>query len=261
MTLSDAERRAFRTGISVGIAVAAYGVSFGALSVAAGLDVLQTCFLSLVLFSGGSQFALIGIIASGGVAASIPAITSSTFLALRNGIYAIRVVSVLGPLPWWKKIFAAHLTIDESTAVALAQEKVSAQRVGFWTTGIAIYIGWNLATLAGALLGNLVGDVSQFGLDAVAAAAFVGLLWPRLKQLQATAVAVIAAVLATVLIPFSPPGVPVLAAALVAIVVGLTNWLHREPPHPGDQLDVQPDDLAEPVDTPGFHPDKQEKNS
>lgn len=256
MALSAADKRALRTGVSVGIAVAAYGVSFGALSVAAGLDIWQTCFLSLVLFSGGSQFAVIGIIASGGAAAGIPAIASSTFLALRNGIYSMRVAPLVGDGPWWRRIFAAQLTIDESTAVAIAQDNKSAQKVGFWTTGIAIYIGWNLATFAGALLGNLVGDVNKFGLDAVAAAAFVGLLWPRLKQLQAAAVAMVAAVLATILIPFTPPGVPVLAAAVVALVFGLTNWLHRE-----QSPEVQPDDSSEPLDTPGFHPGHEEATS
>ena len=256
MALSAADKRALRTGISVGIAVAAYGVSFGALSVAAGLDVWQTCFLSLVLFSGGSQFAVIGIIASGGASAGIPAIASSTFLALRNGIYSMRVAPIVGDGPWWRRVFAAQLTIDESTAVAIAQEEKSAQRVGFWATGIAIYIGWNLATFAGALLGNLIGNVNQFGLDAVAAAAFVGLLWPRLKQLQAAAVAMVSAVLATILIPFTPPGVPVLAAAVVALLFGLTNWLHREPVAVVDgHMAVQPDDAAEPLDTPGFHPE------
>jgi predicted branched-subunit amino acid permease len=255
VALSAADKRALRTGISVGIAVAAYGVSFGALSVAAGLDIWQTCFLSLVLFSGGSQFAVIGIIASGGAAAGIPAIASSTFLALRNGIYSMRVAPIVGGGPWWRRIVAAQLTIDESTAVAISQDEKSAQKVGFWTTGIAIYIGWNLATFAGALLGNLVGDVNKFGLDAVAAAAFVGLLWPRLKQLQAAAVAMVAAVLATILIPFTPPGVPVLAAAVVALVFGLTNWLHREPVVEADgHVEVQPDDADEPLDTPGFHP-------
>jgi predicted branched-subunit amino acid permease len=256
VALSAADKRALRTGVSVGIAVAAYGVSFGALSVAAGLDIWQTCFLSLVLFSGGSQFAVIGIIASGGAAAGIPAIASSTFLALRNGIYSMRVAPLAGDGPWWRRIFAAQLTIDESTAVAIAQDEKSAQKVGFWTTGIAIYIGWNLATFAGALLGNLVGDVNKFGLDAVAAAAFVGLLWPRLKQLQAAAVAMVAAVLATILIPFTPPGVPVLAAAVVALVFGLTNWLHRE-----QSPEVQPDDSSEPLDTPGFHPGHEEATS
>ena len=123
MALSAADQRAMRTGISVGIAVAAYGVSFGALSVAAGLDVWQTCFLSLVLFSGGSQFAVIGIIASGGAAAGIPAIASSTFLALRNGIYSMRVAPIVGSGPWWRRLAAAQLTIDESTAVAIAQDE------------------------------------------------------------------------------------------------------------------------------------------
>lgn len=254
MAFSVADKRALRTGISVGIAVAAYGVSFGALSVAAGLDVWQTCFLSLVLFSGGSQFAVIGIIASGGAAAGVPAIISSTFLGLRNGIYSMRVAPIVGGGPWWRRIAAAQVTIDESTAVAIAQDEPSAQRVGFWATGIAIYIGWNVATFAGALLGNLIGDVSQFGLDAVAAAAFVGLLWPRLKQLQASVVAMVSAVLAAVLIPVSAPGVPVLAAAVVALVFGLTNWLHREPKNESTLDLIQPDDSPEPGDTPGFHP-------
>lgn len=258
MAFSIADKRALRTGISVGIAVAAYGVSFGALSVAAGLDIWQTCFLSLVLFSGGSQFAVIGIIASGGAAAGVPAIISSTFLGLRNGIYSMRVAPIVGGGPWWRRIAAAQVTIDESTAVAIAQEEPSAQRVGFWATGLAIYIGWNVATFAGALLGNLIGDVSQFGLDAVAAAAFVGLLWPRLKQLQASVVAMVSAVLAALLIPVSAPGVPVLAAAVVALVFGLTNWLHREPTNGSTADVIQPDDSPDPGDTPSFHPEHGE---
>jgi predicted branched-subunit amino acid permease len=90
-----------------------------------------------------------------------------------------------------------------------------------------IYLGWNLTTLAGALLGDLVGDVRMYGLDAAAAAAFLGLLWPRLTSKQPVAVAVAAVVVAAVLVPGLPPGLPVLAAAVVAIVVGVTNVLGR----------------------------------
>lgn len=254
MALTANDKRALRTSISVGLAVSAYGVSFGALSVAAGLDIWQTCFLSLILFSGGSQFAVVGIIASGGAAAGMAAVFSSTFLGLRNGIYSMRMAPIVGPVSWWKKIFAAQITIDESTAVGIAQDDPKSQRVGFWATGIAVYIGWNIATLCGALLGNLIGDVNQYGLDAVAAAAFVGLLWPRLRQLQAAVVAVVAAVIATVLIPLAPPGVPVLSAALVALIFGLTNWFHREPSEGDGESAVQPDDSPEPGDTPTFHP-------
>ncbi|MBX3100000.1 MAG: AzlC family ABC transporter permease [Salinibacterium sp.] len=217
-------RAAIRASFAVGLAVAAYGISFGALAVASGLDLWQTCFLSLVMFSGGSQFAVIGILASGGAAAGGAAIASGALLGTRNALYALRVAPFIGG-PWPKKILAAHWTIDETTAVSTAQKTLVGQRAGFWWTGAIIYIGWNLTTLLGALIGDLLGDVSQFGLDAAAAAAFLGLLWPRLIQLQPVAVAIGAAVVAAALLPFVPAGIPVLAAAVVAVVVGLTNWL------------------------------------
>jgi predicted branched-subunit amino acid permease len=219
---------AIRASLAVGIAVSTYGISFGALSVASGLDVWQTCVLSLFMFTGGSQFALIGVIAGAGavpsVAVGTAAITSAALLGVRNSLYAVRMNSIIGG-PWWRKALAAHWTIDESTAVSTAQPTLRGQRVGFWITGAIIYLGWNLTTLLGALLGDLVGDVRQYGLDAAAAAAFLGLLWPRLRARQPIAVAIGAAVVAAVLIPWVPSGVPVLAAAVVAVVVGLTNWL------------------------------------
>lgn len=217
------ERAALRTGLSVALAVSAYGISFGALSVAAGLDVWQTSVLSLLMFTGGSQFALIGIIASGGIAAGPAAIAASALLGSRNSLYAIRMAPIIGS-GFFRRFAAAWLTIDESTAVATAQPTLRSQRIGFWVTGVGIFIGWNLTTLIGALIGDLLGDVRQYGLDAAAAAAFLGLLWPRLKQLQPIVVAIAAAVVATVLTPSLPPGLPILAAALVAVIVGVFNW-------------------------------------
>ncbi len=220
---------AVRASLAVGLAVSAYGVSFGALAVASGLEVWQACVLSLVMFSGGSQVALIGVLASGGVSAGPAAITAAALLGVRNGLYAMRMSPIIGG-PWWRKLLAGQWTIDETTAVATAQPTLRGQRVGFWVTGAIIYTGWNLTTLIGALLGDLVGDVRTYGLDAAAAAAFLGLIWPRLKSLQPIAVAVGAAVVAALLIPWLPPGLPVLAAALVAVVVGLTNWLAKPEP-------------------------------
>ena len=225
----DATGAAVRAALGVGLAVSAYGLSFGALAVASGLDVWQTCVLSLLMFSGGSQFALIGVLASGGVAAGPAAIASATLLGIRNGLYSMRMSPVIGG-PWWRRLLAAHWTIDESTAVGTAQPTLRGQRVGFWATGAVIFVGWNLTTLLGAVLGDLVGDVRMYGLDAAAAAAFLGLLWPRLTSRQPVAVAVAAAVIAAVLVPWLPPGLPVLAAAAVAIVVGITNVLGRRAP-------------------------------
>jgi predicted branched-subunit amino acid permease len=228
----DPERsKAVRAAFAVGIAVAAYGLSFGALATASGLDVWQTCVLSLFMFSGGSQFAVIGVLATGGLAAAPAAIAGSTLLGARNALYSMRMAPIIGG-PWWRRLLAAQWTIDESTAVGTAQPRLRGQRIGFWVTGAVIYVGWNLTTLIGALVGDLLGDVRMYGLDAAAAAAFLGLLWPRLKTRQPIAVAAGAAVVAALTLPFLPPGVPVLLAAAVAVVVGITNWLGPKPSGP-----------------------------
>ncbi|WP_110588218.1 AzlC family ABC transporter permease [Microbacterium suaedae] len=221
--MSPADRRAWQDGTAVALATSAYGVSFGALAVAAGLDVWQACALSLLMFTGGSQFAFIGVIASGGLAAAPSAIASAALLGVRNVAYAVRMNPIIGRT-WRHRIAGAHVTVDESTAVALAQKDPRAQRIGFWVTGLGIFLGWNAATLAGALLGDVLGDVRAYGLDAAAAAAFLALLWPRLRSRQAIATGVASAVVAAAATPWLMPGIPVLLAAAVAILVGWFNW-------------------------------------
>ena len=239
-----AARAATRAGLAVGLAAASYGISYGALAVAAGLDVWQTCVMSLLMFTGGSQFALVGVIAAGGTAAGPAAIASAAVLGLRNGIYGIRMAPVVGHGRWWRRVAAAWVTIDESTAVAVTQPTVRSQRVGFWVTAGATFVGWNITSLIGALVGDAIGDVRQYGLDAAAAAAFLGLLWPRLAQRQTVAVAAAAAVVAVALTPVLFPGLPVLVAGLVAVVVGAFNWFgadDRAQTIAGDRSSVPPD--------------------
>ncbi len=237
-------RRATRQGLGVALATSAYGISFGALAVAAGLDVWQTCVMSLLMFTGGSQFAFVGVIGAGGVAAAPAAIASASLLGVRNVAYGMSMSPVIGP-GFWRRAAAAQFTIDESTAVALAQTTARARTVGFWVTGLGIYAGWNLSTLAGALLGDVLGDPKAYGLDAAAAAAFLALLWPRLRRLQPIAVGAASAVVATILTPVLTPGLPVLVAALVAIVVGWVNWLGTDDVPAGQSEWDEPDDVAE----------------
>ena len=211
---------ATRQGLAVALATSAYGISFGALSVASGLDIWQTCVLSLLMFTGGSQFAFVGVVAAGGPAAAPAAIASSALLGVRNAAYAMRMAPVVAG-GFWRKLSATQFTIDESVAVGLAQDAPRARQAGFWVTGIAIWVGWNLSTLLGALLGDVLGDPRSYGLDAAAAAAFLALLWPRLRGRQPLAVAAGAAVVAALLTPWLLPGIPVIAAAGVAVAVGL----------------------------------------
>ncbi|MEY4743995.1 MAG: hypothetical protein RIR34_1334 [Actinomycetota bacterium] len=204
--------------IGVGMATGLYGLSFGALSAAAGLSIWQTQVLSLFMFSGGSQFAFVGVIAASGLGGVVPAIVSAWLLGIRNGFYALRmngVLSVVG-LP---KIIAAQLTIDESNAVSASQESESDSKLGFWLAGGAVFVFWNLFTYLGALLGSSIGDPGTWGLDAAAAAAFLGLVWPRLHNLQAGAIAALAVIFTVFLIGPMPSGIPVIIAAPVAVAI------------------------------------------
>ena len=210
------------TSLGVGFATGLYGISFGALSSAAGLDFWQTMALSLLMFSGGSQFAFVAVV-SGGSTALAAAITSAWLMGIRNGFYAVRMGPIL-KLVGAKKLVGALVTIDESTAVGIAQDSVKEQRQGFWLTGAAVYLFWNSATAAGALMGQAIGDPRMWGMDAAAAAAFVGLIWPRLMERQALIVALLAIGLAVVSAPFVPAGVPVLIAGAGAIFVGIFDW-------------------------------------
>lgn len=219
-----------RQSLSVAIAASSYGVSFGALSVAAGLSIWQTVVMSLLLFTGGSQFAFVGILA-GGPAGAPAAIATSSLLGVRNGLYGLQVSRML-EVRGWRRVVAAHLTIDESTAVSVAQPDQPSGRLGFWVTGFGVFVFWNLTTLVGALAGDALGDPRTYGLDAAAAAAFCALLWPRLKSADTVAIAVIAFLIAVVSSPHAPAGVPVLVAASAALLAAFWRRAHHDPPPP-----------------------------
>ena len=219
--LAPTERGAIiRDGVAVGIATGAYGISFGAISVSSGLDVWQTCALSLLVFTGASQFALIGVVGAGG--APVSGAVTALLLGTRNTLYGLRLAPLLD---WrgWRRLAGAHLVIDESTAMSVNRETTPAARVGFLSTGLSVFALWNLATLAGAVAGTSLGDPRTYGLDAAVGAAFLALLWPRLADRRNQFVGLVGAALALGLVPVAAAGVPVLAAGGVALLVGVVS--------------------------------------
>ena len=204
-----------RDSLGVGVAVGAYGFAFGAASVAAGLSVLQSCLLSLFAFTGGTQFAVVSVVAGGGGLAA--ALTSGLLLGARNTLYAMRLNRLL-QVRGLRRMLAALGTIDESTAMAVARPEPRLARLAFWWTFGSVFVCWNLTTLVGAVIGTVV-DPATIGLDAVIPAAFLALLAPRLRAGRVERrVALAAALLAGVLIPITPPGVPVLAACAALLL-------------------------------------------
>ncbi|MFC3716588.1 AzlC family ABC transporter permease [Luteimonas soli] len=229
---------AVRMGLSIAVATGLYGVSFGALGVAAGLGVWQTVALSLLMFTGGSQFAFIGVVAGGG--AGPAAFGAATLLGVRNAVYGMQMNQMLRPRGW-RKWAAAQVTIDESAATAAGQVDADEQRRGFWAAGVGVFVLWNVFTLVGALLGDALGDPRRWGLDGAAVAAFLGLLWPRLRQREPVALAVVCALVTVLALPVVPSGIPILIAALVAALWG---WFSRGPADEGLEPDVDPVELA-----------------
>ncbi|MGR3869314.1 AzlC family ABC transporter permease [Streptomyces graminifolii] len=224
-----------RDALGVGIAVGLSGFAFGVTSAGGGLSLLQTCALSLLVFTGASQFALVGALAAGGN--PLTAAAGAFFLGVRNTFYGLRLSQVLA-LPRAVRPLAAQWVIDETTAVTLAQPTRRAARIGFTVTGLSLYLLWNLTTLLGALGAKAIGDTDAWGLDAAGPAVFLALLAPMLTTTTERAVAALAVLLGLGLLPVLPAGVPVLAAALAApIALYAEGRRHR-----GTRDDTQEED-------------------
>lgn len=205
-----------RDALGVGVAVGLSGFAFGVTAAGAGISVLQACALSLLVFTGASQFALVGALAAGGN--PFTAAAGAFFLGTRNAFYGLRLSQLLA-LPKAVRPLAAHWVIDETTAVALAQPDRRSARLGFTVTGLSLYLLWNLTTLLGALGAEALGDTAAWGLDAAGPAVFLALLAPMLKSTTERTVAALALVLGLGFLPVLPAGVPVLIAALAAPAV------------------------------------------
>ena len=205
--------------LSVSFTVGLYGTAFGAAGIAAGFSILQTCLLSLLTFSGASQFAVVGVMGAGG--SPISGIATASLLGIRNGLYGLRMAPILG-VRGIKRVLAAQVTIDESTGVAIGQEDlgIKAMKHGFWLTGFGVYFFWNLFTLAGALGAQAMGDPAAWGLDAAVPAAFLGLVWPRLHGKFERTLAIGAVFLSLALTPFVAAGIPIIATTLLAVAMG-----------------------------------------
>lgn len=209
-----------RNALGIGIASGAYALSFGAISTAAGLSLLQTVALSVLMFTGASQFALVGVVGAGGSVWAGAA--TAALLGSRNALYGLRLGSLLDARGW-RRFAASHFVIDETTAMAIARDTPAESRLAFWVTGAALFILWNLGTLIGALATHALPDPKVLGFDAAPPAAFLALVAPRLRSREPLAIAIAAGVIALVCLPFVPAGVPLLIVALLVAVFGLAR--------------------------------------
>jgi 4-azaleucine resistance transporter AzlC len=214
----EEQKRSLRTrALSIGVAVAPFGFAFGVLCTQAGLNIWQAMGFSSFVFTGGSQFAAVTVLREGGAAST--AIAGSLLLAMRFLAYGV-VMSPSMSKSRWKRALESHLMIDESLAVGTAASDRSLIRYGYLAGGLSVFAFWNTATLLGVLIGSGAGDaIATYGIDAAIPASFVVLVWPRLRDKEQLPIALLGGLITVVAIPFTPPGVPILAAALACVLV------------------------------------------
>jgi predicted branched-subunit amino acid permease len=207
-----------RDAVGIGVASGAYALSFGAISITAGLSLAQTCALSILMFTGASQFAFVGVVGAGGSAWAGAA--TAMLLGSRNALYGLRLSSLLH-VSGLRRVAASHFVIDETTAMAIARDTPLESRFAFWATGFILFSFWNLGTVIGALATQVIPDPKALGLDAAPPAAFLALVAPRLRGREPVAIAIGAAIVVLAVLPFVPPGVPLLIVAVLVVAFGL----------------------------------------
>ena len=225
MVASDAQRRSIRAqAISIGLAISPFGLAFGALCAESGIGVWEALGFSSIVFGGSSQFAAVSVLADDGTV--IAAITAGLLLNLRSLAFGVSMApSLKGSFLW--RAGVSQLMIDESTAIGSSQATHELRRYGYLWGGLSVFVLWNATTLIGiSVLSEAESLITDLGIDATIPAAFLGLIWNKLENTKHRAVAVIGAITALILIPFTPAGIPVIAAA--SAIIWVRPWVVRE---------------------------------
>jgi len=216
---SSSETR-YRDGIRAAIAVAAtvwfFGASFGLLARSAGMGVLAPLVLSATTFAGSAQFAITSILGTGGGAAA--AIVAAVLLNTRYAPISISVARLFHG-PRLRRLVESQLIVDESWALASRGGGRFDRRL-LLGAGLLLYVSWLSGTAVGVLAGDSLGDPKNLGLDGAFPALFLALLVPQLRAPRAALAALVGGAIALVLIPFTPPGIPIVAAS-AACLLGL----------------------------------------
>lgn len=216
------------------------GVSFGAITVGLGLPLWLPSVMSVVVFAGAAQFAVVGILGAAG--SPLAAVAAGLLINARHVPFGFAVGDVLGGTGRWRRLLGTHLMIDETVAFALAQTSPAMRRAAYWGCGLGLFACWNAGVVAGAYGGRAIGDTDAFGLDAAFPAVLLALLLPSLDRAPARRAAAAGAAVALAATPFLPAGLPVLLA-LAGVAAAGREVLRNDPP-PAADPDAHPDGAA-----------------
>ncbi|MEU6236859.1 AzlC family ABC transporter permease [Kitasatospora sp. NPDC047058] len=245
--LRTVDRVTLRDIALVCLADALVGASFGAIGVSGGLPVWVPITMSLLVFAGGSQFAAVGLVLSGGGA--VAAVATGLVLNARLLPFGFTVADVLEG-PWWRRLLGAQLLTDETAAFALLQPDRRRRRAAYWLCGVALFAVWNASVVLGAFAGGLIGETGALGLDAAFPAVLLALVLPSLTDRRTRAAALAGAVVAVAATPYLPGGLPVLLALLGLVFAGRGAAAGPDPV-PDAEPAPDPESVPDPEPHPG----------
>ncbi|MFC7621167.1 AzlC family ABC transporter permease [Microlunatus sp. GCM10028923] len=200
-------------------AVGLVAVSYGAIAVGSGFALWVPALLSVTVLAGSAEFLFVGILAAGG--GPVAAVLAGLLVNARHLPFGLSVADVVGT--GWRRLLGSHLMNDESVALALGQSDPNRRRAAFWLCGIGVLICWPGGAILGGLLGGLVADPAQLGLDAMFPAVLLAVAVPALRKSgRVRLAAAVGCLIALVATPFLPPGLPVLLS-----LAGLLTVLPR----------------------------------
>ncbi len=204
-----------RAGLPIAIGPLLFGISFGLLAKRVGMGPAASIVFSATTFAGSAQLAAVSVLGAGG--SVVAAIVAAAFLNARYMPMGIAAAFVFRG-GWWRRLLEAQLIVDESWALAGRGGRF--RREVLIAVGLLIYVLWIAGTVIGAVAGDRLGKPSDYGLDAAFAALFLGLAAPTLRGRRARVAAALGGAIVLLLLPFTPAGVPLVAAS-AACLLGL----------------------------------------
>ena len=208
-------RRGAITALPLAVAVGLFGVSFGVLSVTSGgMGALPAMVMSATTFAGSAQFAAAAILAGGGQ--PLAAVAAALLLNARYLPIGVSIARFLSGGPALR-FLKSQLVVDESWAIA-AQGEGEFDPGRLIGAGIVLWLSWVGGTIVGVVGGEALGDPAALGLDAAFPALFLALLASQVTTSRTVMAALLGGAIALALTPFTPPGVPIIAAAAAALM-------------------------------------------
>ena len=221
-TLAESRRRLLMDGLGIAVAAVGFGFVYGLAAREAGFSPIEVVAMSTIVFGGAAQFAAVGYVVAG---LAWPAIVLLTFLLnARHLLYSAALAPWLRHIPFGRRAVMAHLLTDEAFALTIAhyQRIGRTDERGFWIAAIvATFIPWNVASLAGSLLGGQIPDPNRFGIDIIFPAAMIGLAVGLVTGRRELVAAIVAAGVGVVAALLTSPSIGIVAGGLVGPAVGL----------------------------------------